>query len=114
MVSHSSPDSVDLTTNSSSQSAKEERKEDTPRPAVSPRNSLALRIWIGFSVVLVAVTAFAALRGRPSYGLTTFGDLTQLSLVILASGVMAANAFVNRGPVRVFWVLMSLGIALWI
>ncbi len=75
---------------------------------------MALRVWIGFSVLLVAAAAFAALRGRPSYGLTTFGDLTQLLLVILAAGIMAANAFANRGPARVFWALMSLGFAFWI
>lgn len=75
---------------------------------------MALRVWIGFSVILVAAAAFAALRCRPSYGLTTFGDLTQILLVMLASGIMAANAFANRGPVRVFWVLMSLAFAIWI
>jgi signal transduction histidine kinase len=89
-------------------------KEDTLHSAVPARSSIALRVWIGFSLLLVAVTAFAALRGGPSYSLTTFGDLTQLSLVTLACGVMAANAFANRGPVRVFWVLMSVGFALWI
>jgi signal transduction histidine kinase len=114
MVEHSSSDPADLTVTSSLESAREKRKEDTLNSSVPARSSLALRVWIGFSIVLVASSAFTALRGRPSYGLTTFGDLTQLSLVTLAFGIMAANAFVNRGPVRVFWVLMSLGFAFWI
>ena len=114
MVSHSSADSVDLIPNSSPQSVREESKQNNLHSAAPGRNSMVLRVWIGFSVVLVAVAAFVALRGHPSYGLTTFGDLTQLSLVILASGIMAANAFSSRGPVRVFWVLMSMAFALWI
>jgi len=114
MVSHFSSDSVDLTVTSSPESGREGNKVGTVRSAVPSRISMALRVWIGFSIVLVATAAFAALRGRPSYSLTTFGDLTQLLLVILAFGTMAANAFANRGPVRVFWVLMSLGFAFWI
>jgi signal transduction histidine kinase len=114
MVSHSSSDPADLTIASSLESASEESRKHTLRSVVPARSSIALRVWIGFSVVLVTATAFAALRGRPSYGLTTFGDLTQLSLVILAAGIMAANAFTNRGPVRVFWVLMSLAFAFWV
>jgi signal transduction histidine kinase len=114
MVSHSSSDSVDLTGTSSLESGREEGREYTVRSAVPSHKSTVLRLWIGFSIVLVTAAAIAALRGRSSYGLTTFGDLTQLSLVILAFGTMAANVFANRGPVRVFWVLMSLGFAFWI
>lgn len=114
MLSSSSSEQADLSVAPHFEPAGEQQKHDALRSAAAGRSSLGLRVWIGFSLVLVAAAAFAALPGRPSYGLTTFGDLTQLSLVILASGIMAANAFANRGPVRVFWVLMSLAFAFWI
>jgi signal transduction histidine kinase len=114
MLSSSSSEQADLSVAPHFEPTGEQQRHDALRSAASGRSSPGLRVWIGFSVILVCAAAFAALRGRPSYGLTTFGDLTQLLLVILASGIMAANAFVNRGPVRVFWALMSLGFAFWI
>lgn len=85
-------------------------------PSATPRSMgfLGLQIWFAFSVVLVGVAALAALKARPSYALTAFGDLTQLFLVGSAAGVMFANGLASRGRVRVFWLFMSLGFAIWL
>jgi signal transduction histidine kinase len=114
MPSSSSSEQADRSIAPPFEPAGEQHKHDALRSAASGRSSLGLRVWIGFSVILLSAAALAALRARPSYSLTTFGDLTQLLLVILACGIMAANAFASRGPVRVFWVLLSLAFAFWI
>jgi len=75
---------------------------------------LGLQLWFAFSLVLIGVVVFAAFNARPSYALTVFGDLTQLFLVASAAGVMFANGLSRRGRVRVFWLLLSLGFAVWL
>jgi len=114
MVLRSSSDRADLNSAPPFELAAKEHQEDALSPAATRRSFLGLRVWIVLSVVLVTVAAFAALRGRPSYALTAFGDITQLLLVCMAAGIMAANAFASRGPVRVFWALMSLGFTIWV
>jgi signal transduction histidine kinase len=76
-------------------------------------NFLGLQLWFAFSILLIGIAALAALNARPSYALTAFGDLTQLFLVGSAAGVMFANGLASRGRVRVFWLFMSLGFAIW-
>jgi hypothetical protein len=73
-----------------------------------------LQLWFALSLVLVGIAVFAAFKARPSYALTVFGDLTQLFLVASAAGVMFANGLSGRGRVRVFWLLLSLGFAIWL
>jgi signal transduction histidine kinase len=76
-------------------------------------NFLGLQLWFAFSILLIGIAALAARTSRPSYALTAFGDLTQLFLVGSAAGVMFANGLASRGRVRVFWLFMSLGFAIW-
>ena len=85
-------------------------------PPDAPRSSgfLGLQLWFAFSVLLIGIVALAALNARPSYALTAFGDLTQLFLVGSAAGIMFANGLSSRGRVRVFWLFMSLGFAIWL
>ncbi|MFI5058028.1 MAG: sensor histidine kinase [Candidatus Acidiferrales bacterium] len=83
--------------------------------STTPRkdNFLGLQLWFAFSILLIGIAALAARTSRPSYALTAFGDLTQLFLVGSAAGVMFANGLASRGRVRVFWLFMSLGFAIW-
>jgi signal transduction histidine kinase len=86
------------------------------QPSATRRNTgfLGLQIWFAFSILLVGLAALAALKVRPSYALTAFGDLSQLFLVGSAAGVMFVNGLASRGRIRVFWLLMSLGFAIWL
>jgi signal transduction histidine kinase len=84
-----------------------------PSAPARKNNFLSLQLWFVFSILLLGIAALAALRARPSYPLTAFGDLTQLFLVGSAAGVMFANGLASRGRVRVFWFFLSLGFAIW-
>lgn len=85
------------------------------------------KIWLGIALAIIAA------QGAISYGIsrsatyhvfhgvisgaylqTAFGDLAQCAIVIFAAIVMVGNAFRTRGPARVFWSLMSIGLAFWV
>jgi signal transduction histidine kinase len=85
-------------------------------PSATPKNNsfLSLQLWLIVYIVLIGVAAFAALNFHSSHALTAFGDLTQLFLVGSSAGVMFANGLSTRGRVRVFWLFMSLGFAIWL
>jgi signal transduction histidine kinase len=84
-----------------------------PSAAPGKNNFLGLQLWFAFSLLLIGIAALAALKARPSYALTAFGDLTQLFLVGSAAAVMFANGLASRGRVRIFWLFLSLGFAIW-
>jgi len=59
--------------------------------------------------------AFGAATYVFSHGLllAAFGDLTSLLLIVLATGLMVANAASTQGQTRAFWLLMAAGCLLW-
>jgi len=63
----------------------------------------------GITLAFAGVSVFA----HPSAGLTAFADLTGLALMLAAGGIMLANARSRPGQERSFWLLMTLGFALW-
>jgi signal transduction histidine kinase len=114
MVLRSPSTEAQLSVAPSFEVTKDASTSDTFSPAVPKNNSfLGLQLWFAFSILLIGIAALAARTARPSYALTAFGDLTQLFLVGSAAGVMFANGFASRGRVRVFWLFMSLGFAIW-
>jgi signal transduction histidine kinase len=114
MVLRSPSTEAQLSIASSFEATKGASASDTFPTAAPRKNSfLGLQLWFAFSILLIGIAALAARTSRPSYALTAFGDLTQLFLVGSAAGVMFANGLASRGRVRVFWLFMSLGFAIW-
>jgi signal transduction histidine kinase len=81
--------------------------------------SSARRIFSGKKLLVALVLAQpvllagGALRGRPSYVLTAFGDLSQFFLLATATLFFAWRGFSNRGTQRAFWLLLTLGFGMW-
>ncbi|MGC1618573.1 MAG: HAMP domain-containing sensor histidine kinase [Candidatus Acidiferrum sp.] len=81
---------------------------NTKRPSSSRKRTL-----VALAIFLPVLLAAASLRGRPSYALTAFGDLTQLFLLATATIFFAWRGISNRGAQRAFWLLLALGFAMW-
>ncbi|HEY3927710.1 MAG TPA: ATP-binding protein [Candidatus Koribacter sp.] len=85
------------------------------------------KTWLALGLLLVGLQAIVA-YALPRHGVlhvaglsiscqylkAAFGDLLQFSLVSFAAVVMLINGIRNRGPARVFWLLMSIGLGFWI
>ncbi len=66
---------------------------------------VAAGITLAFTVVSLTV--------HKSDGLTAFADVGGLIVMLLAAGVTLASAIHSPSPERGFWLLMTLGLALW-
>jgi signal transduction histidine kinase len=69
--------------------------------------------WLAVSAVLVVVCAAVSLTMPRGVGLYSFGDITALAMIGMATAVMVLNALRNRGQTRGFWTLMAAGCLLW-
>ncbi len=76
---------------------------------VSRRSRLCL-LAAGGAVSAQAAASFLLPRG---FYLIAFTDISGLVLLLAATAVFAMNMFVSRGRSRLFWALMSLGVAFW-
>lgn len=65
------------------------------------------------AILLPVLLTGASLRGRPSYALTAFGDLTQFFMLVTATLFFARKGFSARGTLRAFWLLIALGFGMW-
>ena len=63
----------------------------------------------GVTLAFAAVSAFAHKSG----GITAFGDVTGLVLMLLAAGIALVNTWKRPSQERSFWALMTLGFSLW-
>ena len=72
------------------------------------------QVWILVVASLALAQAAASMLLRQNFGLTVVSDLTQC--ILLFSGVLALlpNVLSSRGRTRLFWSLMTLGVALWL
>lgn len=73
----------------------------------------ARKILVAVAILLPVVLGGAALRGRPSYALSAFGDLSQFFLLATATLFFAWKGISTRATTRAFWLLIALGFALW-
>ena len=71
------------------------------------------KFWVVAASLFVAAHAVLSLQATPGFALAAFGDITQATLVLLATVVMAWNALRTRGSAKVFWGLMAAGCGLW-
>jgi len=69
--------------------------------------------WFAAAAGITLAFAVVSLTAHKSLALTAFADLAGLALMLLAAGITLANALTHPGPERSFWVLMTLGLALW-
>lgn len=68
---------------------------------------------LALALLLPVLLAGASFRGRPSYALTAFGDLTQFFLLVTTTLFFAWKGFSTRGTPRAFWFLIALGFGMW-
>src|SRR5207244_12058902 len=61
----------------------------------------------------VFVQAAASLSLRSGFALTAASDLIQSALLLAGTLAFLTNALATRGRTRLFWLLMSLGLAFW-
>jgi signal transduction histidine kinase len=81
---------------------------------VKPRwSSSSRKILVVLALLLPVLLAGASLRGRPSYALTAFGDLTQFFMLATATLFFAWKGLSARGTPRAFWFLIALGFGMW-
>jgi len=76
-------------------------------------SSSSKKILLVLALLLPVLLVGASLRGRPSYALTAFGDLTQLFMLATATLFFAWKGFSARGTPRAFWFLIALGFGMW-
>jgi signal transduction histidine kinase len=72
------------------------------------------KTWVLAVCGLVFAQAVASLLLRQNFQLTVLSDITQCVLLLSATAALLPNIMRNRGRARVFWVLMTLGLALWL
>jgi signal transduction histidine kinase len=72
------------------------------------------RVCILIASGLVFAQSVASLVLRPTFGLTVFSDLTQCALLLSGTLSLLPNVAVTRGRTRLFWALMTLGVAFWL
>ena len=70
-------------------------------------------IWVVATSYLVAMQLLVSLTVHRGFFLTAFGDITRCVLLAVACYCTASNIPSSRGRGRLFWTLISLGIASW-
>jgi signal transduction histidine kinase len=76
-------------------------------------SSFGKKLLVVLALLLPVLLAGASLRGRPSYALTAFGDLTQFFLLATATLFFFGKGIRSRGTARAFWFLIALGFGMW-
>jgi len=73
----------------------------------------SFKLWFGALAAIMAAQVLAAFFWRRSFGLTAFSDILQC--VLLLSGTLAFIPFATRshGRMRLFWLLIVVGLSLW-
>ncbi len=72
------------------------------------------RIWILAASGLVLAQAAASMVLPQSYPLVVLSDITQTILLLSGALALLPNALVTRSRTRLFWALMTLGLAFWL
>ena len=76
-------------------------------------SSASKKALVVLAILLPILLASASLRGRPSYALSTFGDLSQFFLLATATLFFLWRGVRTRATPRAFWLLIALGFGLW-
>jgi len=71
-------------------------------------------MWTIAICTLVCVHVALSLAAPRSFALTAFGDILQNVVLLLATIAFLSNVRVTSGKIRLFWLLMGLGLATWL
>ncbi len=72
------------------------------------------KVWILAVCGLVFAQIVASFLLRRTFELSVLSDVTQCVLLLSGTAALLPCALRNRGRTRVFWLLMSLGVAMWL
>jgi signal transduction histidine kinase len=72
------------------------------------------KLWILAAGCLVFAQACASVLIAPGFALTVFSDVTQCILLLSGLAALIPNITQNQGRTRLFWGLMTLGVAFWL
>ena len=72
------------------------------------------KLWILAAGCLVFAQACASVLIAPGFALTVFSDVTQCILLLSGLAALLPNITQNQGRTRLFWGLMTLGVAFWL
>jgi signal transduction histidine kinase len=72
------------------------------------------RIWILTASGLAFAQAAASLVSPQNFTLIVLSDITQTILLLSGALALLTNALATRGRTRLFWALMTLGVAFWL
>src|SRR5882762_1011024 len=72
-----------------------------------------MKAWIVDSVCLASVVTAAPLLAPSAFFGTVFNDAIQVSVAVVLIVLMARNAALNHGHVRVFWILAAVATSVW-
>jgi signal transduction histidine kinase len=72
------------------------------------------KLWILAAGCLVFAQACASVLITSGVALTVFSDVTQCILLLSATAALIPNITKNQGRTRLFWALMTMGIAFWL
>jgi signal transduction histidine kinase len=71
------------------------------------------KIWLAATASVFVVLLFAALLMPRSFGLTALSDIIQSLLLLSATASFIPLALRSQGRLRLFWILIALGVGLW-
>ncbi len=71
-------------------------------------------VWLGASITPLAALVIVALAMPRSFALTAFSDVVQCFLLLSGTLAFIPLALRSRGRVRLFWWLITLGVAFWL
>lgn len=75
---------------------------------------MSKRVYVRLAgAAAITIWAWASLTHRRSFALVAIGDMSALAALATATVVIFRNAWLSRHRARVFWVLMSVGFAMW-
>src|SRR5258708_676063 len=72
-----------------------------------------MKVWIVVSVCLASVVTAAPLLAPSPFVGTVFNDAIQVFVALVLVVLMARNAALNHGHVRIFWILTTVAMSVW-
>lgn len=72
------------------------------------------RLWLIVVALILAAAIVCALLMPHSFALTALSDIIQSLLLISGTAAFVPAAFRSRGRLRLFWLLIASGVALWL
>src|SRR4051794_36344926 len=71
-------------------------------------------LWFGALAAMMAAQVLAAFFWHQSFGLTAFSDIIQCVLLLSGTAAFVPLMLRSHGRLRLFWLLIVLGLSLWL